>query len=57
MIGYMVSYQEITSFFFDKVPGDNFSETRKTVISKGALIEMLDSSKYFVIDAKVVDGR
>ncbi len=53
--GYLIEYQERTSFFFKKEPGDNFTEKRKALVSRATLAQILGMHKYLVFTAYLMD--
>ena len=54
MRGYLVRYEKKTSLFFDKNPGDNFSDIHSALVPCNILARMIASSDYLVFSACLV---
>lgn len=55
MTGYLIEYQKQISFFFKKVPGDNFTEKRKALVSREMLAQMLSTYRFIIFAMYLVD--
>ncbi len=55
MTGYLIEYKEKISFLFIEEPGDNFTEKRKALVSREILAQMLNTSRYIIFVACLVD--
>lgn len=53
--GYLIEYKEKTSFFYYEEPGDNFTEKRKALVSREILAQMLNTYRYIIFVAYLVD--
>lgn len=53
--GYLIEYKEKSSFFFKEEPGDNFTEKRKALVSREILAQMLNTYRYIIFVAYLVD--
>ncbi len=49
--GYLIDYCEQTSLFYKKVPGDNYTESRKALVSRETLSQMLKTCQYLLFTA------
>lgn len=57
MIGHLIEYKEKTSFLYYEEPGDNFTEKRKALVSREILAQMLNTYRYIIFVAYLVDMR
>ena len=55
MTGYQIEYQKQTSFFFRKVPGDNYTEKRRALVSREIFAKMLNAHNYIVYTARLTE--
>ena len=55
MTGYQIEYQKQTSFFFREVPGDNYTEKRRALVSREILAKMLSTYRFVIFVAYLVD--
>lgn len=55
MTGYLIEYKEKTGFLYTVEPGDNFTEKRKALVSREVLARMLDSYRFIIFVAYLVD--
>ena len=55
MTGYLIEYKEKTSFLYYEEPGDNFTEKRKALVSREILAQMLNTYRYIIFVAYLVD--
>lgn len=55
MRSYLIEYEEKRSFFFKEEPGDNFTEKRKALVSREILAQMLNTYRFIVFIAYLVD--
>ena len=54
MRGYLVQYEKKKSLFFDKNPGDNFSDICSALVPCSILARMIASPNYLVFSACLV---
>ncbi|HJC67429.1 MAG TPA: hypothetical protein H9931_12085 [Candidatus Enterocloster excrementigallinarum] len=55
MTGYQIEYQKQTSFFFREVPGDNYTEKRRALVSREIFAKMLNAHNYVVYTARLTE--
>ena len=55
MTGYLIEYKEKTGFLYTVEPGDNFTEKRKALVSREVLARMLNSYRFIIFVAYLVD--
>lgn len=55
MTGYQIEYQKQTSFFFREVPGDNYTEKRRALVSREIFAKMLNAHNYIVYTARLTE--
>ena len=55
MTGYLIEYKEKTSFLYYEEPGDNFTERRKSLVSREILAQMLRTYRFIIFVAYLVD--
>lgn len=55
MTGYLIEYKEKTGFLYTVEPGDNFTEKRKALVSREVLARMLNSYRFIIFVAYMVD--
>lgn len=55
MSGYLIEYQKQTTFFFREVPGDNYTEKRKALVSREVFAQMLNTHNYVVYTARLTE--
>ena len=55
MTGYQIEYQKQTSFFFREVPGDNYTEKCRALVSREIFAKMLNAHNYIVYSARLTE--